>query len=193
MQLTWTCTFVTPRAATLDQATTLVTSEQRRHLVTIMNSLQHQNVYIHMPSNQPEVVPRSTFLAIRRKFLSAPPQPILATPTTVQARYCPLRLHLVNSHSVCSLGHERRIRRLVSAQPTEKRQGFAAGGARQGQPCAHSNPHRLRAATRRKVSRPILRNPCQSFSPPATRFGIDGVSFRQVEQPLCFYVAASSC
>ena len=184
---------MTPLAATLDQATTVVTSEQYRYLVTIMNALQHQNVYIHMPSNQPEVAPWLAFLAIRRQFLSAPPQPILATPTTVQARYCSMRLQLVNSHSVCSLCYGRRTGRLVSAQPREKRQGFAAGGARQGQPCAHSNPHRLRAATRRKVSRPILRNPCQSFSPPAPRFGLDGVSFRQVEQPLCLYVAASSC
>ena len=160
-----------------------------------MNALQHQKVYIHMPSNQPEVAPWSAFLANRRQFGTGPkkPQTSLTTPTTVQARYCFMRLHLVNSHSVCSLCYERRTGRLVSAQPREKRQGFAAGGARQGQPCAHSNPHRLRAATRRKVSRPILRNPCQSFSPPATRFGIDGVSFRQVEQPLCFYVAASSC
>jgi hypothetical protein len=32
----------------------------------------------------------------------------------------------------------------------------------------------------------LLHKPCQPFSPPAPRFGIDGVSFRQVEQPLCF-------
>jgi hypothetical protein len=117
------------------------------------------------------------------------------------ARRRSMRLHVFFHDSFCSLGHERcrswhKTRtewRLVATQRRKKTPGFAARGSRQGQPCAHSNRHRLRAAARRKVCRPLLRNPCQSSSPPAPRFGLDGVSFRQVERSsfLCF--VASSC